>query len=159
MLDPVQGRQTPQLAGAHEKRVDLRAAATAEAGVLRHDVERLSLGHARDVSLRRMPGPRKRRLLVLNQYYWPGVEATAHLLTELCEALADEFEIQVVTGVIRGHEDEPRRVVREGVAIVRVPSTSFERSKLVARAANYLTYLANALAYGLRVRGPTRSSA
>ena len=29
------------------------------------------------------------RLLVFNQYYWPGVEATANLLTELCEALAE----------------------------------------------------------------------
>ena len=29
--------------------------------------------------------PAKPRLLVVNQYYWPGVEATAHLLTELCE--------------------------------------------------------------------------
>ena len=40
-----------------------------------------------------MPGPRKPRLLVLNQYYWPGVEATAQLLTELCEALAEEADV------------------------------------------------------------------
>jgi hypothetical protein len=44
----------------------------------------------------------KPRVLVLNQYYWPGVEATAHLLTELCEALADEFDVRVVTGLVRG---------------------------------------------------------
>ena len=37
------------------------------------------------------------RLLILNQYYWPGVEATANLLTELAEDLADEFEVTVVT--------------------------------------------------------------
>ena len=30
---------------------------------------------------------RRPRLLVLNQYYAPGMEATANLLTELCEAL------------------------------------------------------------------------
>ena len=79
---------------------------------------------------------RRPRLLVLNQYYWPGVEATAHLLTELCEGLADEYEVRVVTGILHGHEDEPRRTVRNGVEVVRVPSTSFERSKLAARATN-----------------------
>src|SRR5437870_12301872 len=97
---------------------------------------------------------RRQRLLVLNQYYWPGVEATAQLLTELCEALANEAEVKVVTGVLHGHEDEPRRLVHNGVEIVRVPSTSFERSKLFARALNYVTYLGNALLYGMRGRRP-----
>ena len=93
---------------------------------------------------------RKPRLLVLNQYYWPGVEATAQLLTELCEALAGDVDVKVVTGVLHGHEDEPRRTVHSGVEIHRVPSTSFERSRLAARASNYMTYLTNALVFGLR---------
>src|SRR5438093_4126925 len=101
-----------------------------------------------------MPEGRRQRLLVLNQYYWPGVEATAQLLTELCEALAQEMDVTVVTGVLHGHEEEPRHVIHNGVEIVRVPSTSFERSKLGARAANYVTYLANALVTGLRERRP-----
>jgi colanic acid biosynthesis glycosyl transferase WcaI len=101
-----------------------------------------------------MPAARKPRLLVFNQYYWPGIEATAQLLTELCEALADEAEIKVVTGVLHGHEDEPRRVVHNGVEIVRVPSTSFERSRMFARASNYLSYLSSALLLGLRGERP-----
>ena len=44
-------------------------------------------------------------MLVLNQYYWPGVEATAHLLSQLCEALADDFDITVVTGRLLGHDE------------------------------------------------------
>jgi glycosyltransferase involved in cell wall biosynthesis len=96
-----------------------------------------------------MSAPRKPRLLVLNQYYWPGVEATAQLLTELCEALAEDVDVKVVTGVLHGHEDEPHKLVHNGVEIVRVPSTSFERSKIAARASNYVTYLTNALLYGL----------
>ena len=36
-----------------------------------------------------MPPPRP-ALLVLNQYYAPGQESTAQLLTELCEALAED---------------------------------------------------------------------
>src|SRR5919198_909232 len=101
-----------------------------------------------------MRGPRKPRLLVLNQYYWPGVEATAQLLTDLCEAFAAEIDVTVVTGVLHGHEDEPRRLAHNGVRIVRVPSTSFERSRLLARASNYATYLAGALLHGLRVPRP-----
>jgi colanic acid biosynthesis glycosyl transferase WcaI len=97
-----------------------------------------------------MSASRKPRLLVLNQYYWPGIEATAQLLTDLCEALAVDTDITVITGVLHGHEDEPRRLVHKSVRIVRVPSTSFERSKLFARAANYVTYLSNALLRGLR---------
>jgi putative colanic acid biosynthesis glycosyltransferase WcaI len=90
------------------------------------------------------PSPRP-RLLVLNQYYWPGVEATAQLLTDLCEALADEYEIRVVTGVLHGHDDEPSRARRNGVEIVRVPSTAFERSRLGLRGLNYVSYLGSAL--------------
>jgi colanic acid biosynthesis glycosyl transferase WcaI len=97
-----------------------------------------------------MSASRKPRLLVLNQYYWPGVEATAQLLTELCEALAQEVDVKVVTGVLHGHEEQPRRTAHNGVEIVRVPSTSFERSRLWARASNYVTYLSSALLSALR---------
>jgi len=82
------------------------------------------------------------------------VEATAQLLTELCEALAEDMEVKVVTGVLHGHEGEPRRVVHQGVEIVRVPSTSFERSRLLARASNYASYLSSALLRGVRGRRP-----
>lgn len=101
-----------------------------------------------------MPDSRKPRLLVLNQYYWPGVEATAHLLTELCEALAEDMDVRVVTGVLHAHEKEPHRVVHNGVEIVRVASTSFERSRILARAANYATYLGSALFRGAVGRRP-----
>jgi putative colanic acid biosynthesis glycosyltransferase WcaI len=81
--------------------------------------------------------PERPRLLVLNQYYWPGLEATAHLLTELCEALAATYDVTVVTGAARGL---PARQVRNGVTIVRVRSTTYDRSHLFRRAANYATY-------------------
>jgi len=83
------------------------------------------------------------RLLVLNQYYWPGVEATGHLLTELCSDLAEDFDVTVVTGTLR--HAPPGRAVHDGVAIVRVRSTAFERRKLWLRAVNYVTYLAQSL--------------
>jgi colanic acid biosynthesis glycosyl transferase WcaI len=93
------------------------------------------------------------RVLVLNQYYWPGVEATAHLLSELCEALASEFDVTVVTGMVAGAE-EAGRTEKGGVEIVRVGSTAYDRSRLSLRAANYLTYLGLSLWEGLQVDRP-----
>jgi len=98
-----------------------------------------------------MPSPPKRRerLLVLNQYYWPGVEATAYLLTELCEGLSDTYDVCVVTGVLHTHESEPRLLVRNGVSVRRVRSTAYDRTGLAGRASNYFTYLGSALGRGL----------
>jgi colanic acid biosynthesis glycosyl transferase WcaI len=93
-----------------------------------------------------------KRLLVLNQYYWPGPEATAQLLTELCEGLAESFRVTVIAGTTRGAG--PGRQERNGVEIVRVPSTAFSRSRLAARAANYLTYVVAAALRGLTAPKP-----
>jgi len=94
-------------------------------------------------------GDDRPRILVLNQYYWPGVEATAHLLTQLCEALAEDYAVDVVTGVLHGHEDEPHVTEHNGVRITRVASTSYDRSQLGRRAANYVSYLGTALSHAL----------
>ena len=90
------------------------------------------------------------KLLVLNEYYWPGPEASAHLLTELCESLGAEYDIHVITGAVQGDKAGSRRVVRNGVTIERVPSTSFDRAHLPGRAANYMTFMGSALVRGLR---------
>jgi glycosyltransferase involved in cell wall biosynthesis len=89
------------------------------------------------------------RLLVFNQYYWPGVEATAHLLSELCEALADDYDVAVITGRLAGQEHLPDYERRNGVEIVRVHSTAYDRSPLHRRAINYFTYVVRALRRGL----------
>lgn len=97
---------------------------------------------------------RRPRLLVFNQYYWPGIEATAHLLTELCEALATDYDVRVITGRLHGREDAPDYEGRNGVEIVRVHSTAYDRAPLHRRAANYLTYLTRALRRGLLAERP-----
>ena len=96
---------------------------------------------------------RKPRLLVFNQYYWPGVEATAYLLSELCRELARDFDVTVVTGKLRDEANEPR-IVHEGVEIVRVPSTAFFRANIWLRGLNYGTYLLGSSFSGLRARRP-----
>jgi colanic acid biosynthesis glycosyl transferase WcaI len=94
---------------------------------------------------------RRPRLLVLNQYYWPGVEATGNLLTELCEALATDHDVTVITGAARS---VPRREVRNGVRIVRVRSTTYDRSHLLPRAANYVTYVLGLMWRGMVAKRP-----
>jgi glycosyltransferase involved in cell wall biosynthesis len=95
--------------------------------------------------------PHRARLLVLNQYYWPGVEATANLLTELCEALAVQHDVTVIAGASAGL---PMKQVRNGVQIIRVRSTSYERSRLSRRAANYLSYVVGVLGKGMVAKRP-----
>ena len=94
------------------------------------------------------------RLLVFNQYYWPGVEATAHLLSELCAALAEEFDVTVITGRLPQPGGEAGRMTHDGVEIVRVRSTAYDRSALHLRALNYATYLAQSLREGLAAEQP-----
>jgi putative colanic acid biosynthesis glycosyltransferase WcaI len=97
---------------------------------------------------------RRRRLLVLNQYYWPGVEATAHLLSQLCEALASTFEVTVVTGRLAYPETKVGWDERNGVRILRVRSTALDRARLFPRAVNYLTYLAQSFGSALSLPRP-----
>ena len=94
----------------------------------------------------------RRRILVFNQYYAPAFESTAQLLTQLCEELAEDYDVTVVTGVTESAG--PGREVRNGVEVVRVFSTAFERRRLSRRGANYLTYVGSSLWAGLTERRP-----
>ena len=39
-----------------------------------------------------------KRILFLNRSFYPDVESTGQLLTELCEELENDFEIHVICG-------------------------------------------------------------
>lgn len=81
------------------------------------------------------------RILVLNQYYKPGVEATANLLADLCESLAADFDVTVVTGRLLGHAGLPSDEQQGGVRVLRARSTAYDRTQLRHRIVNYVTYL------------------
>ena len=89
----------------------------------------------------------------MNQYYWPGVEATGQLLTDLCEALAAEFDVTVITGALPNAPGGGTSV-RNGVRIVRVRSTAFDRSRLLLRGANYFSFASLAVGAGVRAPRP-----
>jgi colanic acid biosynthesis glycosyl transferase WcaI len=92
------------------------------------------------------------RILVFNQYYAPAFESTAQLLTQLCESLADDFDVTIVTGVVEGAE--PSRHVVKGVEVHRVWSTSFPRRRLSLRGVNYLSYVGSSLWAGMTEQRP-----
>ena len=94
------------------------------------------------------------RILVLNQYYRPGLEATANLLADLCESLAEDFDVTVVTGRLLGHEELPSQEYCEGVRVLRARSTAYDRTRLRSRAVNYLTYLGDSLARASALERP-----
>ena len=90
------------------------------------------------------------RLLVLNQYYDPGVEATGRLLAQLCSDLAGDFDVTVITATLPNAS--AGREIRDGVEVIRVHSTSFPRTRLWLRALNYVTFLVQSLRAGMRRR-------
>ncbi|QEH33531.1 2-deoxystreptamine glucosyltransferase [Aquisphaera giovannonii] len=96
------------------------------------------------------PGPpgAGRRLLFVNQYYWPDHASTAQHLADLAESLAAKgFECHVLCaqGTYRpGEPKAPAYEVHEGVHIHRVPATSMGRRNTLARMTDYLTFYARA---------------
>jgi colanic acid biosynthesis glycosyl transferase WcaI len=101
------------------------------------------------------------RILILNQYFHPDSAATAQLLTELCEDLAVRHEVHVVAGRPSYNPSErvPSRGMisherHGGVRVSRVWSTTFDRSSMAGRLANYGTYLGSSLAGALTVPRP-----
>jgi colanic acid biosynthesis glycosyl transferase WcaI len=89
------------------------------------------------------------RVLLINQYFWPDVAATAQLLAELAEDLgAGGAAVTALAGrcsYVPGMGGKlPRREEWRGIEIRRVRCTSFGRGSTVGRVADYLTFLAAA---------------
>lgn len=89
------------------------------------------------------------RILFLNRSYWPEVEATGQLLTELLEDLAPRFDVAVIPGQPNQNPEraEYRPVGvqrRHGVAIHRVFNFRFPKRRLLGRAVNLLSYFVSA---------------
>ena len=89
------------------------------------------------------------QVLLINQYFWPDVAATAQLLAELAEDLgAGGASVTALAGrcsYVPGMGGKlPRREEWRGIQIRRVRCTSFGRGSTLGRLADYLTFLAGA---------------
>ncbi len=89
-----------------------------------------------------------KRLLFVNQYYWPDHASTAQHLTDLAEHLAARgHEVHVVCsqGAYKpGTPRPPKREEHNGVQIHRVPATSLGRKSTLHRMIDYLSFYARA---------------
>lgn len=98
------------------------------------------------------------RVLVLNRSYYPDVEATGQLLTELCGDLATDHDMTVVAGrpnfVNARGNGLIQRDRHDGVDIVRVRNLRFTKKSFVGRVMGLLSYLVMAFWVGLRFRKP-----
>jgi glycosyltransferase involved in cell wall biosynthesis len=94
-----------------------------------------------------------KRLLFINQYYWPDHASTAQHLTDLVESLAAEgYECHVLCGQGRykpGSPRPPANEIHNGVHIHRVPATSLGRRTTLNRMLDYLSFYARAVATAL----------
>jgi glycosyltransferase involved in cell wall biosynthesis len=96
-----------------------------------------------------------RRILFINQYYWPDQASTAQHLTDLAEYLAARgYQCHVLCSRSRYQPGEPKRLafeVHEGVQIQRVPATSLGRRGTLARMTDYLSFYAGAVWKAVRL--------
>jgi colanic acid biosynthesis glycosyl transferase WcaI len=94
-----------------------------------------------------------KRILFINQYYWPDHASTAQHLTDLAESFASRgYDCHVLASQGRYQPGEPRPLayeVREGVHIHRVPATSLGRRGTWARMTDYLSFYAGAMVRAL----------
>ena len=97
--------------------------------------------------------PAGKRVLFINQYYWPDHASTAQHLTDLAESLANHgYECHVLASQGRYKPGEPRPPAYEihnGVHIHRVPATSLGRRGTWARMTDYLSFYAAAMVKAL----------
>ncbi len=99
------------------------------------------------------PSARPKRLLFINQYYWPDHASTAQHLADLAESLASaghEFHVLCGQGGYKpGAPRPPIFEVHHGVTIHRVPATSLGRRSTLTRMTDYLSFYARALIMAL----------
>src|SRR5436309_2453141 len=92
-----------------------------------------------------------RRLLFVNQYYWPSHASTAQHLSDLAESLAARgYECHVLCS--RGGPGQGRRPAREehnGVQIHRVGATTLGRKNTLTRMMDYLSFYIQAVLLAL----------
>lgn len=87
------------------------------------------------------------RVLFVNRSYWPDSEATGQLLTDLCEDLAQEFDVSVLAGQ-PNHVSRPHNYISTGVQfkddveIYRVQHSTFTKSSMLGKALNLVSFAA-----------------
>ena len=87
------------------------------------------------------------KVLLLNQFFYPDVSATAQIATDLAEDLASagcDVTALASRGTYLGGRPLPAEDVHGDIRIVRAAAASFGKRTLMHRAADYLSFYASA---------------
>lgn len=94
----------------------------------------------------------RRRIVFLNRSYWPDIEATGQLLTDLCRGLSSRFDVHVICG--QPNSPEPNSTFlqvgaeeRDGVTIHRLAHRQFQKKNPFGRILNLLSFYFSARRY------------
>jgi hypothetical protein len=94
---------------------------------------------------------KSKKILFVNRSYWPDMEATGQLLTELCEGLAidENNDVSVLCGMpnfpAEGVEFRKRGIeFINGVKVRRTWHTTFDKSSFLGRLTNFITFCISA---------------
>ncbi len=94
--------------------------------------------------MRNSSGADVAKTIFVNRFYWPDCSATSQILTDVAEHLASRDEnVVIITSRISYHDAKERFSKYEEknrVAIYRIWSTRFDRSSLVGRAVDFLSF-------------------
>ena len=89
----------------------------------------------------------KENILVIQQHFYPEIAATGQLLLDLCEDLVKAgYQVKVITGnpTEIPQEIQRRNILRkenyQGIEIVRLKNTTFNKYRMAGRVLNYLTF-------------------
>ena len=85
------------------------------------------------------------KILVINQHFYPEVAATGQLLLDLCEDLVSAgYRVKVITGNPNGDLNKnnkiPKRENYNGIEILRLKNTTFNKYIMPGRILNYLSF-------------------
>ena len=97
----------------------------------------------------------KPRIVFVNRSYWPDVEATGQLLTQLCEGLADEFQVEVVAGLPNSlSADAPAdwksQTVHNGVRIHRLRHLQLPKRRMILIKCDPISHIVRHVSVQLR---------
>jgi glycosyltransferase involved in cell wall biosynthesis len=104
-------------------------------------------------------------VVFFNRSFYPETAATSQFLTELCEALVNEYgcRVSVVAGVPLLSSDAENRqrygtILNHenysGIEIVRAQGTRLPKTQFIGRFSNYISYFLSACYAGLRLDRP-----
>lgn len=91
-------------------------------------------------------GSARPQLTIVCESYWPEVNSTGQLITQLAEGLAEHCDVELLTAQPKyngSYEQRPAREWRNAVSIRRLGATSFPKTSRAGRLLNWFSFFAS----------------